>query len=201
MSRCPCSVCSISVRNNPKSIYCDNCSNWTHLKCTKLSNNYFIFFTNNNEHWFCSTCLSNIFPFNSLVDYFDFLTCLYSFSHCNKPNLIKNSHQLCLTSKYKPCNSEIDPDKFYYNQMQNKTSSSYYLEDEFNSMLIQRNIYNNVSVLHVNARSLHKNLDYLQVYLRTLNHNFNVIAISETWANNDSMSLLNIPGYNSIFKN
>ena len=80
-------------------------------------------------------------------------------------------------------------------------SSSYYLEDEFNGMLIQRNIDNNFSVLHVNARNLHKNLDYLQVYLRTLNHNFSVIAISETWANNDSMSLLHIPGYNSTFKN
>ena len=88
--------CSISVRNNQKNIYCDNCLNWTHLKCTKLSNNDFISLTNNNEHWFYSTCLSNIFPFNGLVDYFDFLTCFYNFSHCNKPNpnLIKNFHQL-----------------------------------------------------------------------------------------------------------
>ena len=137
------------------------------------------------------------------LDDFDFQTCLYNFSHCNKhnPNLIMNSHQLCITSKYKPCNSDIDPDKFYYNQMQNETSSPYYLEDEFNSMLIKINIDNNFSVLHVNARSLHKNLDYLQVYLRTLNHNFSIIAISETWANNDSMLLLNIPGYNRTFKN
>ena len=85
--------------------------------------------------------------------------------------------------------------------MQNETSSLYNLEDEFNGMLIQRNIDNNFSVWHVNARSLHKNLDYLQVYIRTLNLNFSVIAISETWANNDSMSLLNISGYNSTFKN
>ena len=27
------------------------------------------------------------------------------------------------------------------------------------------------------------------------------MAISKTWANNDGMSLLNIPGYNSTFKN
>ena len=169
----------------------------------QLSNNDFISLTNNNEHWFCLTCLSNIFPFNGLVYDFDFLTCLNNFSHCNKPNpnLIKNSHQLCLTSKYKPCNSDIDPDKFYYNKMQHETSSSYYLEDEFNGMLIQRNIDNYFSVLHVNARSLHTNLDYIQVYWRTLNHNFSVIAILETWANNDSMLLLNIPGYNSTFKN
>ena len=85
--------------------------------------------------------------------------------------------------------------------MQNETSSSYYLEDEFNSTLIQRNIDNKFSILHVNARSLHKNLDYLQVYLRTLNHNFSVIAVSDTWASNDNTSLLNIPDYNSTFKN
>ena len=39
------------------------------------------------------------------------------------------------------------------------------------------------------------------MYLRTLNHNFSVIAVSETWASNDNMSLLIIPGYNSTFKN
>ena len=90
--------------------------------------------------------VSNIFRFNGLVDNFDYLTCLYNFSHCNKhnPNLIKNWHQLCLTSKYKPCNSDIDSDKFYYNQLHNETSSSYYIEDEFNGMLIQRNIDNNL---------------------------------------------------------
>ena len=85
--------------------------------------------------------------------------------------------------------------------MQTESSSSYYLEDEFNGMLNQRNIDNNFSVLHVNARNLYKNLDYLQVYVRTLNHNVSVIAISETWANNDSLSLLNIPGYKSTLKN
>ena len=98
--------------------------------------------TNNNEHWFCPSCLSNIFSFNALVNDFDFLTCLYNFSHCNKINLkfIKNSHQLYLTSKYKPCSSDIDPDKFYYNQLQSNASSSYYLDDKFNSMLMQNNI-------------------------------------------------------------
>ena len=53
----------------------------------------------------------------------------------------------------------------------------------------------------MNARSLLKNLDYLEVYIQTLTHNFSLIAISETWTNNDNMSLLNIPGYNSTFKN
>ena len=113
----------------------------------------------------------------------------------------QNSHQLYLTSKYKSCNSDIDSGKFYYNQMKDNTKSSYYLEDEFNNMLMRRNIDNNFSVLHVNARILPKNLftsvlTYLQVYLQTLNNNFSVIAVSETWTSNDNMSLLNIPGYN-----
>ena len=49
----------------------------------------------------------------------------------------------------------------------------------------------NVSLLHINACSLAKNLHQLIVYL-------DVIAISETWANNVNYSLLNIPGYNSL---
>ena len=39
------------------------------------------------------------------------------------------------------------------------------------------------------------------MYLRTLNHNFSVIAVSETGTSTDNMSLLNIPGYSSTFKN
>ena len=87
--------------------------------------------------------------------------------------------------------------------MQVKTSSSYYLEEYFNSMLIQQNMDNNfVSYMLMREACIKTLIIYnLQVYLRTLNHNFSVIAVSETWANNDNMSLLSVPGHNSIFKN
>ena len=95
---------------------------------------------------------------------------------------------------------DIDSGKLYFNQLQSNASSSYYLDDEFNSMLMQSNIDNNFSVLHVNARNLPKNLDYLEVYLQTLNHNFSVIDVFKTWTNNDNMSLLHIPGYTVLLK-
>ena len=41
---------------------------------------------------------------------------------------------------------------------------------------------------------------HLIVYLKTLNHTFQVIAVSETWANDVIYSLLNISGYNSLTK-
>ena len=55
--------------------------------------------------------------------------------------------------------------------------------------------------MHINARSLSKNFDHLNIYLTSLSHMFSVIAVTETWANFTSESLLIIPGYNSISKN
>ena len=58
---------------------------------------------------------------------------------------------MLLTAKYKPCHSNIDPDKFSYNQI-NNGGSSYYLDDEFNSMITSKSTKSNFLLLHVNAR-------------------------------------------------
>ena len=99
-----------------------------------------------------------------------------------------------LTANIKPCNSNIDADKF------SDVWCAYYLDYEFNRMIENKSIENNFSLIHNNARSLSKNLNYLNIYLTSLSHMFSVIAVTETWANFTNESLLIIPGYNSIFK-
>ena len=110
-----------------------------------------------------------MFPFNSIQDDVDYLSSLYNFTKCNtlNINLIKNAQQLHLTANIKPCNSNIDADKFFYNQFSD-VGCAYYLDDEFNRMIENKSIENIFSLIHINVRSLSKNLDHLNIYLTSL---------------------------------
>ena len=58
----------------------------------------------------------------------------------------------------------------------------------------------NFSLLHINACSLQNKIDNLLQLLNTIKLKFTVIAISETWANDNNQILLNIPGYKRYLK-
>ena len=55
-------------------------------------------------------------------------------------------------------------------------------------MLLHKNITDRFSLIHLNARSLNKNLDHLIVYLDTLKYSFDIITVTETWANSNNMT-------------
>ena len=105
----------------------------------------------------------------------------------------KNQQQLYLTKGLKICD-DIDPDKHFYHQY-NNFGNKYYLEDDSNKLLAEKNIVTNFSLLHVNSRSLLKNLDHLINYLSIISHRFSVIAVSETWGNVNNEMFLNSSGY------
>jgi hypothetical protein len=197
---CPCGVCNRNVHNNQKGLYCVSCCTWIHLKCTTLSSADYLAVGLDPSSWFCSACTSQMFPFNNIDDDFDFECCLFNNNNCNNivnTTQIKNVQQLKFTNKMKLCNSDIDPDKFYYNQFDN-IENTYYLEDDFNNMIIKESMRTNFSILHLNARSLIKNLKTIVDYLNSLKHKFTVIAVTETWAKKDTEDRLQIPGYNRL---
>ena len=75
--------------------------------------------------------------------------------------------------------------------------SNYYTTDEFNSKF--NNLQNQLSLLHLNSRSLNKNFDALQNLLQTINNfPFSVIGVTETWLYSNSPPLFNIPNYKMI---
>ena len=58
---------------------------------------------------------------------------------------------------------------------------------------------NNISLLHINSRSLNRNFEYFENLLQSLNNlNFSVIGVSETWLHHDSPQLFNLPNYTLI---
>ena len=50
--------------------------------------------------------------------------------------------------------------------------------------------------------SLRANFDKIEVYIDSFNNYFDIVAISETWLDNDNVkSIYNLPGYDTFFVN
>ena len=98
--------------------------------------------------------------------------------------------------KFSLC-SDHDPDANFLSEL---VDCEYYIEENFNEMLHQKNILevsNCLSLLHVNIRSLHRNLDSLTILLKNLELRFSFIGITETWLR-DSSHYTDISGYNFV---
>ena len=58
----------------------------------------------------------------------------------------------------------------------------------------------NISVLHLNIRSINKNSENFKMFLLNLNFNFSIICFSETWLNDSNVDNSNyeLPNYVSV---
>ena len=108
-----------------------------------------------------------------------------------------NYNPFLLNSNYDLTRSNnIDPDTYLTT---NKFSCDYFVENQFNEMLSKNNPIN-LSLLHLNIRSLQKKINNLSNCLTNSNIQFSIIGISETWLRDDSHSV-DIDGYRFIHKN
>jgi hypothetical protein len=65
--------------------------------------------------------------------------------------------------------------------------NSYYTTNSFNNLIETKNIAsNNLSLLHLNIRSLKNKVDSPQTFLNILKLKFSLIALTETWLNSFS---------------
>ena len=72
--------------------------------------------------------------------------------------------------------------------------SSYYTPEEFNNTIIHNQ--ENISLLHLNSRSLNKNFEHFENLLNSINNfTFSIIGITETWLHENSPNLFNLPNY------
>ena len=76
-------------------------------------------------------------------------------------------------------------------------NSKYYTPLEFNNTFSHNP--DNISLLHINSRSLNRNVEYFENLLHSLNNfGFSVIGISETWLHENSPNMFNLPNYKFI---
>ena len=95
-------------------------------------------------------------------------------------------------------NNLHDPDAnlTVLNDNQDIFNCSYRSIDSF-KVLKQQFPKNGLSIVCFNVRSFSKNGDEFVGYLSNLEHDFDIIVLTETWANNETQTLCQIPGYNS----
>ena len=163
----PCRICVKNVSGKDKTVQCDLCELWVHIKCKNLNYLDYRYLQNSNESWYCIECCSTIFPFNSLSSNKNFLDCCMNTDN-NSTHWIdlENDHNSSLSLK-PSSNLEL-----FVNQFNNATpensndpekvcSSKYYdIEEMHNIEIPHKN--KSLSLFHINACSLNKNFDDLQ---------------------------------------
>ena len=93
-----------------------------------------------------------------------------------------------------------DPDINFFNDKSETVDSPYFSIDEFNSSS-EKLLKNSFSILHINIRSLNKNFEKLREYLSLVKRDFSVVALTETWCNDDKAGqnlLLQLQNYTLI---
>ena len=193
----PCRICNKNVNDNDHVIQCEICNFWVHIKCNNLNYIDYKYLQENSDHWYCITCSSSIFPFNSLNNKkFDSLlisqtdqTNNFSFDNNNRSHLLNPSPKLTnLVNIFNDNN--IDKD----NVADNFIHSKYFDIDEIQKLKIQ-NKEKCLSLFHIDACSFSKNFDELQHLLKSTKKNFDVIAITETRIRKDISITSNLSTY------
>ena len=75
----PCGICHKNIAARHKSVFCNNCNFWVHVKCNNISNSEYVELQNEADDvpWFCLQCTKIMFPFGQLDN--DELLNLYDF--------------------------------------------------------------------------------------------------------------------------
>ena len=74
-----------------------------------------------------------------------------------------------------------------------------YTEDEFNDTIVTKvQAASTFSIIHFNARSMSANFNKLKSVLSSFDFTFDVIAVSETWLNNDDLDSFHMDDYADI---
>jgi hypothetical protein len=190
-SKHSCAICNMKFSLESRKFFCSICHQWNHIKCNSAN---FLPANDKQEYW-CTKCLTSIFPFNHFDDDIQFLNCVFDMKY-NTNNILQSTEQFKICSEFSlTSNPTIDPDKQLYSvRSAASTRCNYYLPDEFDCHNLSNESF---SILHINARSLNKNLEHVTTLISTLNYCFTVIAISETWATVSDLHVgnLHIPGY------
>ncbi len=189
---------------HPRTVYklsCGICLTSYHTQCIQISKNVFRNMTTSN--WICRDCI-NVLPFNNIVDNDNFLKAITNNdnrSYLGCENILFNPFELLPDTNVTAPYSDYDPDMHYYNSSQhlsNLCNSKYYDMEEFNKATLIQKKENHYSMFHCNIRSVTKNRNNLSNHLESLKHEFDIIALSETWLNDNNNKILGFSNYNHV---
>ena len=199
MDNCP--ICSKLILAHSWQIECKICYSSYHMKCLSLCTDDYEHMRANTATWYCSSCIIQIFPLNTIEED-DILICelngidIDEYTIDSLSSRLFNPFQLNDKDYYTPL-SQIDPDVNFFNNVNSHLglSCNYYLENSFydlvKSQMNNLTTENMFSLCHLNIRSLRANLSAFELTLHNLGIHFTAIGISETWLNDYNCDLYN----------
>ena len=198
-----CPICLDICRD--KCIFCNHCEKFIHVKCTKLTRRQIRSYARCGNY-ICCGCIKNNLPINlfSKSKTNDLITSTPSSSCTNTTNHNSDSDitagcGLCIECDTECLSCDLCPDLQRVCSL--CLSCKYYDIPEYNKLLDTYKDKNKLIVLHANAHSLCANLKYIkQLIFDRSKVAPDVIAISETYLNNENENKVKIPGYKFVFK-
>ena len=202
MAECP--VCFRYILSHSKVVICGICKYVFYLKCISLNTEEQSCITTQEHSWYCTSCITEIFPFNFIEDDKIFLAEINNYDlKCRVIELSDapfQPYEVNSDDFYSP-NYKFDPDINFYHEInyQIGPTCNYYMEDAFSSIIKNRYNYNEpekiFSLCHLNIRSLQANLNDFDMYLKSLDFEFSCIGVSETWLHDGNCDLYDLTGY------
>ena len=138
---------------------------------------------NNVNHWSCPICLSELFPFYEIPNDNEIINCIQNIAPYNLETLENMLFDPFELNEDGGILDEIDPDNIFYNIHANSLISSckYLQPDQVGPTTSKSKHPLNLSVMHLNIRSMPHNHTALDTLLHSIDHPFTFIGLTETW--------------------
>ena len=202
-----CGICKKLILSHASFLCCSCCTLKFHVLCIpNLCKNDNVCREKDSLIWYCTLCIADSLPFTHIDDDDEFFNAIVELRVTKQSLSLDDLNELLFNpfemfdDNRNSIGYDCDPDLNFYNSMINTNlNCDYFLEDSFNDRCKQLCISNkNFSIIHVNIRSMMKNFDNLREYLDNFSVNFGVLGITETWLNNDTVNLIDLPGYHHV---
>ena len=203
-----CNICLKRVLNHSFHLKCQLCFSKVHLKCLpQVNKNDSLYRNKDSDTWYCTRCIGEILPFNSIEDHSEFDRVIFDIQYKDPLipyNILTSENRLFspfeLNENMSLSLIDSDPDVQFYNDQFNNLlqTCDYYTEDSLNKKISDLCIPPRCfSLVHSNVRSAQKNLSKLELYLNNLDTKFSFIALTETWLKEHNFMRYGITGYSA----
>ena len=192
--RFPCGICDKNVNQNQSGVFCDICEKWIHIKCNNTSYSEYetLQIEPDDIQWSYIKCIitnnASMFPFTLESD-----EVLLGLNGINAPSLADSLPSFEIISKLTnlPNLSDYETDE----NLNLNISFQYCTVEEFAAIAVPEK---DLTLFHMNVRSLSLHFEELSTILSCLNVNFQIIGLSEIRASGGDQIKINteLPGYN-----
>ena len=193
-----CKICFKKVQSFSHYLQCVNCRWKCHTKCMGMNVDDVTY----PDLWYCPSCMQDICVYNHYDDDGSFYTaviegmldCSYHYHEMNNKVFIPFEINEGSDTHF----SEIDPDFQFYTDSNyiSNVKCNYFIEDTFVDKFTRPgSLDRNLSMFHLNIKSLPKHHDELEMYLDSLKFPFSFIGLTETWLDEYKENLYDIPQY------